>query len=813
MADIQQYSVSIKFKTEGSKKAEDDISKVKDSIGKLKSTSSVSGKVSSAMSKLGSLTSIAGKAMIGLGIAGVAGTVKLSKSMLNLSKQTADYIETVNLFRASMGDLADEAQEFVNMAESKLGLDPKQMMDSISSFQNLSEGFGIASDRAYIMSQNLTQLTGDLSSFANISFEAAQKKLMSGFSGQVMPLRKYGIALDQASLQETAYSLGIQKKIKEMTRAQKTELIYYQIMKSTQKMQGDLGRSLLSPANSLRVIKTEFAKLARTVGSIFIPILMKIIPVVRAVTQVLTQAAEAIAHLLGFEWSNYDANLDSVGNLLNGVSDGVDGIGDSAEDTTKKLNKMLMPFDELNNISMDTGSAGAGAGGDISGGSLGIDLPTYDMFASIDGTMDGIIGNIKSMFETIFEPFQRSWDTYGQGVINSLIYSIQSIGGLVNEVGYSFAEVWTNGTGEKILGTILQIWQEIFKTIGNVSVAFANAWKNDGNGTKIIQELANGLQNILDIVNEAIGVVEEYTARDDFQKFTDSIVTAGETMSSLFEKITAKIKDIWEGGAKETFEKLLEIIGRLGEFINATIQLLKPVVEPFIERTGNLIKDVTRAINNILEVLKGVLDFVVGVFTGDWDRAWKGLYEVAVVNINIMLSNITNLANRIIEIFRNPIESAYNVIKSGIQNISGLFNFQWKLPELKTPRMWWSTQPADGWVADILRAIHLPAELPKFNIEWRAEGGFPETGNLFFANEAGPEMIGKIGNKTAVANQDQITTAIANATYNAISKALSENKATEEKQPIIVNVSDELVYKGYGEYRDAQSRMLGVNVG
>ena len=84
-------------------------------------------------------------------------------------------------------------------------------MEAIASFQNLSEGFGITSDRAYIMSKNLAQLSGDLSSFANISYEAAQKKLMSGFSGQVMPLRKYGIALDQASLQELAYSLGIQE--------------------------------------------------------------------------------------------------------------------------------------------------------------------------------------------------------------------------------------------------------------------------------------------------------------------------------------------------------------------------------------------------------------------------------------------------------------------------------------------------------------------------------------------------------------------------------------------------------------------------
>ena len=210
MADIQEYSVSIKFKTEGSEKASKDANNVKDSISKLKSASAGFDGLKSG---LGKLTNFTGKVAKGVKVAAVAtgaALVKAGKTASKYSKEMMDYIESVNLFGASMGDLSNEAMKLVNRGEIELGLNPQSMMNAIASFQNLSEGFGIASDRAFIMSKNLAQLSGDLSSFANISYETAQKKLMSGFSGQVMPLRQYGIALDQASLQELAYSLGIE---------------------------------------------------------------------------------------------------------------------------------------------------------------------------------------------------------------------------------------------------------------------------------------------------------------------------------------------------------------------------------------------------------------------------------------------------------------------------------------------------------------------------------------------------------------------------------------------------------------------------
>lgn len=905
MSDIQEYKISINFSTKNADKAKDDIDKVKKSVGALKGTTSASKLATAGIGKLTS--SFGGLTKMLKGFVAVKTFTSLGRTIFSLGGQTADYIETVNLFRASMGDAADQAQEFIDKAENLLGMDPSNMMQSISQFYNLAQGVGVASDRAYTMSQNLTQLAGDLSSFANISFETAQQKLMSGLSGQVKPLREYGIALDQATLQEKAYALGINEKVKNMTRAQKTELIYYQIMSSTQKMQGDLGRSLLSPANSIRVMQTEFKALARAVGSIFIPIMMKIIPVVRAVTQILTQAAKAIANFFGFEMTDFNADLGSVGNLLTGVSDDIDGVGDSADDTAKKLNKMLMPFDELNNVNFDTGSGsggGAGAGGIGDGGSLGLELPTYDMFASMSESMDTTISNIKETLKTLFEPVQNSWNTYGQGVMDSFNYALSESFRLSGDIAGSLMDVWSNGTGETTLNNIWGILTNILNTIGNIKGAFANAWEEDGTGTQIIQNLWDGFNNLLEIINGVAGAIKEFTGSPEFQKFATAITNIIKTVSGLFKTVTEKLKEIWEGGLKDGFTGVLGLFTRIGEVIDIVFQALQPQIEWLLNTVTPIIQGLIKQIGGIIDILNGVLDFIIGVFTGDWDRAWQGIQDVfggvqkyfdgglqairgffegiwnwldttffkgiregfeglknnageiwgkiqrnmetaknwindhiiqpiktffenlgtgiattwdnikngITTKVNEIKTKVETTFNTIRDKITGPINTAKELIHTAIENIKGFFKFDWEFPPIKTPHIWWSTQAAPDWIATILRAIRLPAEIPKLNVEWYAEGGFPEMGELFFMNEAGPEMIGQIGNRTAVANQDQITTAIANATYNAISRALAENRSSDQPAVIQVNLGNEQLYKGYGQYKNEQSNMYGINI-
>lgn len=323
---------------------------------------------------------------------------KISKAIAGFIQNSSDYISNINYFNTSMAEMKDTATEFINTMSTKFYLDPSSMMKYMASFNTLIKGFGIGSEAAYTMSKNLTQLTYDYSALTGISMEDMMQKLKSGISGELEPMRAIGVALDQATLQEVAYSLGIEKKISTMTRAQKTELAYYQIMKSTAYAQNLFAKSLattrselngttktiLLPSTALSILKQQFSQLGRAIGNIFIPILTKIVPYIMAVTQLLTQLAQAVANFFGFKLADYDisSGIENISGGIGDISGGIGDIGDSADKTKKKVKGMLAPFDELNAIDFgddSTGSGGTGGtGAGVGGGSLGIPPENYD---------------------------------------------------------------------------------------------------------------------------------------------------------------------------------------------------------------------------------------------------------------------------------------------------------------------------------------------------------------------------------------------------------------------------------------------------
>lgn len=118
----------------------------------------------------------------------IAACKRIGQTIFSAVNQTSQYIQKMNQFKSIMGESANEAQKFIDKAERILGLDPEQMMGSLSSFQTLTKGFGIASDEAYKMSKNLTQLAADMSSFTGESMDLALQRLRSGISGKIICL-------------------------------------------------------------------------------------------------------------------------------------------------------------------------------------------------------------------------------------------------------------------------------------------------------------------------------------------------------------------------------------------------------------------------------------------------------------------------------------------------------------------------------------------------------------------------------------------------------------------------------------------------
>lgn len=327
-----------------------------------------------------------------LNVAAVAITFrKIGHFIAQAVTESNKYQEDLNLFTVALGQYAAEAQNYAEKVSDVMGIDPAQWLRNQGVFNTLLTGFGDTAERAQLMSQNLTQLGYDISSFFNISIEDAMQKLQSGISGELEPLRRLGYDLSQARLEQTALNLGIKESVANMTQAEKAELRYYAIMTQVTTAQGDMARTLEAPANQLRILQAQLTQAARAIGNIFIPALNAILPYAIAVVQVIREIANALANLAGFkltdvDYSGVNSAAVGAGSLANNLDD--------AAGAAKKLKQYTAGFDELNVFAPNTGSgSGAGAGG---AGGFDFDLPTYDFLGDAVQTR---IGEIKKMIE------------------------------------------------------------------------------------------------------------------------------------------------------------------------------------------------------------------------------------------------------------------------------------------------------------------------------------------------------------------------------------------------------------------------------
>ena len=327
-----------------------------------------------------------------LNVAAVAITFrKIGHFIAQAVTESNKYQEDLNLFTVALGQYADEAKEYAEYVSDIMGIDPAQWLRNQGVFNTLLTGFGDTAERAQLMSQNLTQLGYDLSSYANIPIEEAMLKLQSGISGELEPLRRLGYDLSQAKLQQTALNLGIKESVANMTQAEKAELRYYAIMTQVTTAQGDMARTLEAPANQLRILQAQLTQAARAIGNIFIPALNAILPYAIAVVQVIREIANALANLAGFKLTEVD--YSGVNSAAVGAGSLADNLDDAAG-AAKKLKQYTAGFDELNVFAPNTGSgSGAGAGG---AGGFDFDLPTYDFLGDAVQTR---IGEIQKMIE------------------------------------------------------------------------------------------------------------------------------------------------------------------------------------------------------------------------------------------------------------------------------------------------------------------------------------------------------------------------------------------------------------------------------
>lgn len=624
----------------------------------------------------------------------VAGIRMLRQGISKAITESNAYQEDLNLFTASMGQYAKEAQEYAENVGEIMGIDPAKWMRNQGVFNTLLSGFGSVADRSYLMSKNLTQLGYDISSFFNISVEDAMQKLQSGVSGELEPLRRLGYDLSQAKLEQTALTLGIEKSVSAMTQAEKAELRYYAIMTQVTTAQGDMARSLDAPANQLRIFQAQLTQASRAIGNIFIPILQKILPIAIAVLRIVRELADAIAKLFHFKLTEID--YSGVGNLASGAEDAAAGF-DDATSAAKELKKSVMGFDELNILNGNTAS-GAGSAGVSGGSGFDFELPEYGFLNDVSKQADEVTQKLKNALPWILAIGAgfAAWKlgpklgldlqkTIGLavGIFGALTLVQNILDAIVNGVteenmtGMIFGMTLAVTGLYVALGPVAGGITAIVSGLAVLAVAFSDAeksgWNFQNQMLAIAGILAAGvgigiligswiplliamIASLLLSITTSTGHGQELIngVKETLQGFIDFFagIFTGDTertakgIEGIFSGLKGIIGSVIDG-IRDWLNGLLDWIdkktnGKLKPIITGIKAIVTAVFGNIKQTVGNIIDD-------IKTIFSGLIKFISGVFSGDFDKAWEGIKDIFKGIWNTIIDLLNGAINIIIK--------------------------------------------------------------------------------------------------------------------------------------------------------------------
>lgn len=546
----------------------------------------------------------------------------LTRGFNSLFHASADYVEALNLFNVAMGDATDSASRFADKVQNLMGIDKKDWMEYQGGLNMLLTGFDIGSEKAQIMSQNLTQLAYDYSSLLNVDPSEAYQKIQSAMSGQIKGLKEYGNNVSIAMVKQTGLKYGLSGSVSSWNNATQATMRYVTIMENAAKtnVYNDLARTIVTPANAMRILSQMCHQMVRAIGSIASVIAAKAIPYLQLLAQVITRVASAIASFFGFKLPKIDySGIKGAAGASEDLNKGLGGTGgnankaakglDKANKAAKKLKNTTQSWDELHvmpekdeTANTGTGGAGGGGAGGVGGGGLAdlgdIDLPTYDFFKNLQNDANKRINELIKKLKKLFKPLLDSWKTYGKPVMDSFKNAWKAIQGLIVAVATSINKVWQNGTGKKMLDTIFRIIINCNKTVEALATNFTKAWKKAELGTKIIQ-------NGWDILNEILGIAEfisevalEAAEYFDWTPALKLVEGALETIEIVVGGVRKALKNAWEYGGKLLVHGIID-------FGNGAISIANGLNRGFIQ-------PLIKGFGGVYKVLEPLITFAIG---------------------------------------------------------------------------------------------------------------------------------------------------------------------------------------------------------
>jgi phage-related protein/methyl-accepting chemotaxis protein len=453
----------------------------------------------------------------------------------------------------------------------------------------------------------------------------------------------------------------------------------------------------------------------------FYPIYQAILPAINALMSALAAAtgyiAAFISTLFGVDISSafsganglMDATqaLNDTGSAASDASDEYDEMADSIRESNKemkkqhdksekarkaaeKLKRALMGFDEINVLGLDTNEfekeefvpqeipkKPKNSGGSSPWANFGS--------ASIPDTpkwLTDFAKKFQDVLSKLFDPIKKAWDIQGKKVIDAFKYALSEVIGLVQAIGRSFMDVWTNGTGQRFVENLLILLADVLNIVGDIAGAFKRAWEDNGRGTALIQSFFDMFNAILELLHAiATAFRDAWNDNGLGQSIAVNILEILTNVNNIIGNLANQFKKAWNEGGKgesifKTILKMVDgVLGNINNITKATADWARTLdFTPLLSSIDGLLKSIEPLTKNIGDGL-------------EW------FYK------NVLLPLASFTIEDLIPAFLNALAGAIDLVNGVIEGLKPAAEFLWN--SFLKPLAEWT----GGVIVDILNGI------------------------------------------------------------------------------------------------------------
>jgi hypothetical protein len=647
-------------------------------------------------------------------------------------------------------------------------------------------------------------------------------------------------------------------------------------MEKSINMQGDMARTIITPANSLRILNAQLTQMKRALGNVVSVIAVQFIPYVQALVEIIGDAANALAKMLGFELPKIDYSV-----LGSGFADEFEEADDSlggVSDSIKKIKKQLMGFDELNIISSPQTDSGGASSSGTSGVGAGLDLEPleYDFLSNLDtGKLDEIKTKLKEALSYVglIAAGISAWKFTDAilgvaGVTGALkklpllagvtlavtgaILEIKGIKSIVTEGidTQNFVETLIGGGGLTAGGALIgkffastALGAAVAAIIAGIPMYIAGIYDAVMNGLNLLNSLlipagatlaGAGIGAIIGMLGGPIGAgigaliglaiggltdvgILIYEKWDEISAWTKTNII--QPMQTFFKPLTDACAAAWKWLKENLFTPLKSAFKEVKDYAVGKFTEIKNGVVTAFTTVKNKVVEIVNKIKEIFTALKWAFNTYV------WNPIKEKVTQFYNDHIKPVIDTIREAAQKIWNIFK---EKVLDKVKEKIDDLTkafkkfgkGVVDFISNSFKTVINAVFTSIENKINKFIKLLNgAIGTINKIPgvsitkvkEISIPRLASGGIVNEGQMFIAREAGPELVGSIGNKTAVANNDQIITGIESGVYRAMMAANATKQGGSQTIHIITEIDGDVVGEKVIKYHNGKVLQTGMS--